>query len=121
VNISGGQFKDYLMVLDNSKVTIYGYDFQVSGGATIAGNKVIGSGVLRGKWFDGTSWTILISNNTTTASVLISGEIPPEDPYCGDYKHPYPSMDFNKDCRVNLADFALFAAHWMECTAPECD
>lgn len=42
-------------------------------------------------------------------------------PYCGDIDHPYPVMDFNQDCRVDLADFALFAAHWLECTAPECD
>jgi hypothetical protein len=42
-------------------------------------------------------------------------------PYCGDADHPYPAMDFNQDCRVDLADFAMFAAHWLECTAPECD
>ncbi len=42
-------------------------------------------------------------------------------PSCGDKDHPYPVMDFNQDCRVDLADFALFAAHWLECTAPECD
>jgi hypothetical protein len=42
-------------------------------------------------------------------------------PYCGDIEHPYPVMDFNRDCRVDLADFAMFAADWLECTAPECD
>jgi hypothetical protein len=50
----------------------------------------------------------------------LAWEIPPQ-PYCGDGGHPYPAMDFNQDCRVNLADFAMFAAHWLECTAPECD
>ena len=42
-------------------------------------------------------------------------------PYCGDIEHPYPVTDVNRDCRVDLADFAMFAAEWLECTAPECD
>jgi beta-lactamase regulating signal transducer with metallopeptidase domain len=42
-------------------------------------------------------------------------------PTCGDADHPYPAVDLNKDCRVDLADLALFLAHWLECTAPECD
>lgn len=42
-------------------------------------------------------------------------------PVCGDSEHPYPAVDLNKDCRVDLADLALFLAHWLECTAPECD
>ena len=35
---------------------------------------------------------------------------------CGDYKHPYPVGDINKDCRVNMIDFAMIAEHWLECT-----
>ncbi len=35
---------------------------------------------------------------------------------CGDYKHPYPVGDINKDCRVNMIDFAVMAAHWLDCT-----
>lgn len=27
----------------------------------------------------------------------------------------YPEMDFNKDCKVDFADLALFIEHWMEC------
>jgi len=41
-------------------------------------------------------------------------------PTCGDSEHPYPAVDLNKDCRVDLADLALLLAHWLECTAPEC-
>jgi hypothetical protein len=33
---------------------------------------------------------------------------------CGDYKHPYPVGDLNKDCRVNLSDFAILAAQWLQ-------
>jgi Tol biopolymer transport system component len=41
-------------------------------------------------------------------------------PTCGDAEHPYPAVDLNKDCRVDLADLAVLLAHWLECTAPEC-
>jgi hypothetical protein len=27
----------------------------------------------------------------------------------------YPEMDFNKDCKVDLADFTAFMEHWLEC------
>lgn len=37
---------------------------------------------------------------------------------CGDENHPYPEMDFNFDCIVNMSDFALFTQRWMECTKP---
>jgi hypothetical protein len=37
---------------------------------------------------------------------------------CGDLMHPYPIGDFTSDCRVNLADMAVFAEHWLECTRP---
>jgi hypothetical protein len=42
-------------------------------------------------------------------------------PTCGDADHPYPAVDLNKDCLVDFADLALFLAHWLECTAPECN
>jgi len=41
--------------------------------------------------------------------------------YCGDPEHPYPPMDFNQDCVVNVADLAMFAEHWLTCTKPECN
>lgn len=39
---------------------------------------------------------------------------------CGDYKHPYPVGDINKDCRVDLGDIAMLSANWLECSW-ECD
>jgi len=55
---------------------------------------------------------------------------------CGDPNHPYPFGDLNQDCKVNMLDFVILAADWMngfslfdlaeisenwlECTAPEC-
>jgi len=35
---------------------------------------------------------------------------------CGDYRHPFPPGDLNHDCRVDLADFAILAEHWLVCT-----
>ena len=29
--------------------------------------------------------------------------------------------DINGDCKVDFADFAILASHWLECTAPNCD
>jgi len=40
---------------------------------------------------------------------------------CGDENHPVPVGDFDGDCHVNMVDLAIFATHWLECTAPECD
>jgi hypothetical protein len=37
---------------------------------------------------------------------------------CGDPWHPYPIGDFNHDCQVDFLDFAIFSAHWLECTEP---
>ncbi len=43
-------------------------------------------------------------------------------PTCGDLNHPYPTGDFNKDCRVDDYDILIFFIdHWLDCTAPECD
>jgi len=35
---------------------------------------------------------------------------------CGDYQHPYPTGDINKDCRVDMFDLALIARNWLLCT-----
>jgi len=35
---------------------------------------------------------------------------------CGDYKHPYPAGDINRDCKVDMIDFAILTGHWLECT-----
>jgi streptogramin lyase len=42
-------------------------------------------------------------------------------PCCGDSDHPYQPGDANKDCKVDFADLALIASHWLECTAPDCN
>ena len=116
--ISGGSIAS-LYANDSSSITLYGDDFRATGNLSLVDDEVMGIGLLACKWSDGTSCVINIANNDTTATILVS-TTPPE-PYCGDVDHPYPLMDFDEDCRVDLVDFAMFAAHWLECTAPECD
>ena len=43
---------------------------------------------------------------------------PIDDGECGGPLHPYPAMDFSENCVVNMSDFAIFAADWMEDTRP---
>lgn len=38
--------------------------------------------------------------------------------FCGDVGIEYAAMDLNKDCRVDLEDFVIFAADWLVCTDP---
>jgi len=35
---------------------------------------------------------------------------------CGDYRHPYPVGDLNRDCKVDMSDLAVFTNHWLDCT-----
>lgn len=32
---------------------------------------------------------------------------------CGDYQHPYPAGDTNKDCRVDYKDLGLLCRYWL--------
>ncbi len=39
---------------------------------------------------------------------------------CGDWKHPYPTGDLTRDCKVNMLDLALLAAYWLhEISGPD--
>lgn len=35
---------------------------------------------------------------------------------CGDWKHPFPVGDINKDCSVDLIDFSMLASSWLDCS-----
>jgi len=68
VDISGGSFY-VLGAQDSSTVTLHGYDFQPTDGLSLDGNKVVGTGVLTGKWSDGTQWSISISVHDVWANI----------------------------------------------------
>ena len=46
-------------------------DFVLAGRLTLDGQKVLGTGELSGKWFDGTPWSIRISQHDATATILV--------------------------------------------------
>ena len=70
VVISGGSIRNRVSAYDTSVVTFHGYDFRATAGLTLDGETVLGTGILTGKWFDGTSWIIPISNHEPGATIL---------------------------------------------------
>lgn len=57
-------------------ITLEGYDFRTTGGLSLQGNKLIGSGVLTGRWFgaDNSSWSINVSDHPSTSSIIVTPE-----------------------------------------------
>ena len=68
VDISGGGL-GMLDAYDGSNITIHGYDFGATGGLSLDGDLVLGTGLLTGRWFDGTAWTIAISYHVSGATI----------------------------------------------------
>jgi hypothetical protein len=75
-----------------------------------------------GDVYDGYSSTSLYVDGTGLPSGYAITEMVyyPYIPVCGDYLHPYPAADLNRDCRVNFVDVAILANQWLECTHPDC-
>jgi hypothetical protein len=106
VDISGGSVS-YLSACDSSTVIFYGQNFLATDGLILDGQRVLGTGILGGKWFDGTRWAVNISTNDPTATILaVSTTV-----YCAE---PIPA-DLNGDCKVDFADFAIMASSWLDC------
>ena len=68
VDISGGGV-DGLSAYDTSNITFYGTNFHAIDGLTLDGTMVLGTGLLMGKWFDGTSWITSISSHDSGATI----------------------------------------------------
>jgi len=56
---------------------------------------------------------------TLDANEILVLAVLPHASVCGALGTVYLSTDLNKDCYVNLADFALFASRWLWCTDPQ--
>jgi len=69
VDISGGSVNS-LNAGNDSIVTIHARDFQLTGGLSLYGDRLEGTGVLSGEWFNGSNWTMEISANNPTATIL---------------------------------------------------
>jgi len=59
---------------DTSTVTFDGQDFILGAGLSRDGDKVLGTGVLSGKWMDGTAWTTSIFVHDAGATILLVPE-----------------------------------------------
>jgi hypothetical protein len=63
-----------LKIRDTGTVTFHAYDFQAIAGLTLDGDKVLGTGILTGRWFDGTPWSVTIGQNNPGATITITPE-----------------------------------------------
>lgn len=128
VSAQFGQWHEFEFVFyPGSDSTSHTYDAYVSIGG---GPKILlGTGVSTGeKVFDEYSnarMTLLMDAPADGESAvscyyddLLIQKVAPA--VCGDETHPYPVGDFNEDCLVDLADFALLAQNWMTCTDIDC-
>jgi len=77
VNISGGSVGHLagdgaygLYSCDSSTISLHGQDFIIVTGLSLDGDKVLGTGILSGKWLDGTPWTVNIMQNDPGATIL---------------------------------------------------
>ena len=68
MDISGGSIS-YLGAYETSGITLHGYDFGATAGLSLVGDEVIGTGLLAGKWFDGTSWVMSIGTHAAGAHI----------------------------------------------------
>ena len=69
VVISGGSMRE-LCAFESSVVSFHGRNFSVRDGLILYADRVYGTGVLAGQWFDGTPWMVSISGNHPTATIL---------------------------------------------------
>jgi hypothetical protein len=73
VDITGGSL-GILRAGDTSAVTLHGWDFILGDGLSLDGQKLLGTGVLSGKWLDGTPLSVAILANQTGATILLVPE-----------------------------------------------
>ena len=74
VNVSGGTVVYDLDARNTSTVTFHGQDFILGTGLSLNGDRVLGTGTLSGKWFDGTAWAVNISRNDASATIRVVPE-----------------------------------------------
>jgi hypothetical protein len=77
VDVSGGSI-NYLIANNSSAVTLNARDFQLGIGLTVAGDRLLGTGILSGKWMDGTPWRVEIVENDSEATIRLQDGTVPE-------------------------------------------
>ena len=69
VDVSGGAV-NHLYAHDTSAVSFSARDFRLGGGLSFDGDRVLGTGILSGEWFDGTPWAVNIEHHDSGATIL---------------------------------------------------
>ncbi len=70
-DISGGDIGG-VSANEDSSVTFFGYDFRTTDGLSLDGDMVVGTGLLMGKWQDGTQWFIHIGSHPETSTIRVN-------------------------------------------------
>ena len=96
VNIFGGSVDD-LYANDTSVATFFARDFRLGSGLSLDGNRLLGTGILSGEWFDSTRWAVSIESNAPGATILTVVLLP---------------GDANGDLVVSADDYAAVQAHF---------
>jgi hypothetical protein len=96
VHISGGSVAE-LLAMDSSNITFHGNGFAVTGGLSLEGDLVMGTGVLTGKWVDETAWAITIGDHDAGATIRAISV-------------PHGDADLNG--YVDLSDLVALARNW---------
>jgi len=68
-NIYGGQL-GYVAAANTATLRFFGTNFSASGGASLVGDRVVGTGVLSGSRLDGTPFSTVIVHNDASANIL---------------------------------------------------
>ena len=95
--ITGG-LVDSLFTDDYCTVTLGAREFRFGSGLTLDGERLLGTGELSGEWFDGTRWTIDITGNPSSATILAVIGL--------------PRGDMNRDGFVGGADLDIVRSFW---------
>ncbi|MBN1851790.1 MAG: hypothetical protein JW829_03670 [Pirellulales bacterium] len=99
VTVAGGTIP-YLNASDTSLVTLYGYDFRVTAGLSMDNGRLLGTGILTGKWWtDEALWSMNISSSSNATVQVVSIT----NPIFGDANH---------DGIVNDIDAMILATYW---------
>jgi len=69
VDVSGGTIGELYAYAGTVK--IYGTDFRLGSGLSREGIRLVGTGLLGGKWLDGTSWSTMVVSNQPAAYIII--------------------------------------------------
>ncbi len=129
--VKAGEWHFIGMTCDATNLTLYldgkvdGAPLAIGGTApitTLDSNLIIGTSLaFGGRGFAGDVDEVAIWNGALTPEEMIyvyQSGVPTPPLGCRDIGEYYPA-DLNRDCYINLEDFAILAANWLKCNDPQ--